>query len=570
MEDLSKYTNLQRRNGRYYFRVRVPLDLIEALGKREIKKSLNTSELSVARSRLPIEQMRADELFHATRKKIAAIAPTTPSHDNLSKDEIERRVILWFYDEAKRQAMQDDADRIGIDEFEREQILENLHSEQAALDSATESTYQHSVTPVLKRLFGPYAAQAATRVAAPLIHQGQIELLYRRLARFGERHDGHTPYLLFNHPTTDTQKVAENNSVSWRELIDRFRQAKIKDGATQKTINGYKLTFDFSMEFFTPSKLIESIKPDDCRDFKIALSGLPSNAKKRHPSLTLLEATKAASGSPESHLSITSVNGHLSKLSTIFEFAVSEGLIEKNPAKSVKAVPQKRRKKDKRQPFDDFALNLIFNAPLYTGCEDDEYGYNKQGPNKPRRHRFWIPLIALFTGMRLNEICQLFTDDVDELDGIPVIHIRIDEEEQKSLKNTTSERIMPIHHQLIELGFLEYVTSIRQQGYKLLFPHLTKGASGSLSDAFSKWFNRFLHSAGVKAHNDKMVFHSFRHSFRDAARDARIPVGIVSALGGWKESDSVRDEYGSGYKIKALNEELQKIQYLLKPLHLKP
>lgn len=128
---------------------------------------------------------------------------------------------------------------------------------------------------------------------------------------------------------------------------------------------------------------------------------------------------------------------------------------------------------------------------------------------------------------------------------------------------------MPIHNQLIELGFLDYVTSIRRQGHKLLFPHLTKGASGSLSDAFSKWFNRFLHSVGVKTHNDKMVFHSFRHSFRDAARNARISAGIVSALGGWKESDSVRDEYGNGYEIKLLNEELQKIHYTLNLLHLK-
>lgn len=561
---MSKHPNLHRRNGRYYFRARVPLDLIAALGKKEIKKSLNTSEFSVAKSRLPIEQIRASSLFHDTRKKLAVSAPAKPTSDNLSKDEIERRVILWFHDEAQRQARQDDADRIGIDEFERELILENLHLEQVALDANAETTYMHFITPVLRKLFAHDLSQAGIRLASSLIHQGQIELLYRRLARFGERHNEHTPYSLFIRSTHAGPRAEESNSISWRELIDRFRQAKIKDGATQKTMDGYKLAFDFSTEFFSPGKMIDTLRPEDCRDFRNALSGLPSNAKKRYPSLTLLEAAKAASESPESHLSITSVNGHLSKLSTILEFAVGEGLIERNPVKSIKAVTQKRRKKDRRQPFDDFALNRIFNAPLYTGCMDDEYGYNKPGPNKPRRHRFWIPLIALYTGMRLNEICQLFTVDVDELEGLAVIHVRIDEDEEKSLKNLTSERTIPIHNKLIELGFLDYVASIRQQGHKQLFPHLTKGASGSLSDAFSKWFNRFLHGIGVKAHNDKMVFHSFRHTFRDAARNARIPAEVVSALGGWKESDNVRDEYGSGYKIKLLNEEIQKIRHPFK------
>lgn len=68
MEDLSEYTNLHRRKGRYYFRVRVPLDLVSAIGEKEIKKSLCTADLSEARHKLPIEQLKADELFSKTRR----------------------------------------------------------------------------------------------------------------------------------------------------------------------------------------------------------------------------------------------------------------------------------------------------------------------------------------------------------------------------------------------------------------------------------------------------------------------------------------------------------------------
>jgi integrase len=48
---------------------------------------------------------------------------------------------------------------------------------------------------------------------------------------------------------------------------------------------------------------------------------------------------------------------------------------------------------------------------------DDESRYARQGAAKPRRSRFWIPLIALFSGMRLNEICQMDTADVQEIEG---------------------------------------------------------------------------------------------------------------------------------------------------------
>ena len=37
--------------------------------------------------------------------------------------------------------------------------------------------------------------------------------------------------------------------------------------------------------------------------------------------------------------------------------------------------------------------------------------------------KYWIPLIALYGGLRLNEICQLHTGDIVELDGVPCFDI---------------------------------------------------------------------------------------------------------------------------------------------------
>ncbi len=54
--------------------------------------------------------------------------------------------------------------------------------------------------------------------------------------------------------------------------------------------------------------------------------------------------------------------------------------------------------------------------------------------------RQWIPLIALFSGLRLNEICTLRCDDVEERDGVRLIRVRPDEQGKKKLKSKAARR----------------------------------------------------------------------------------------------------------------------------------
>jgi integrase len=71
---------------------------------------------------------------------------------------------------------------------------------------------------------------------------------------------------------------------------------------------------------------------------------------------------------------------------------------------------------------------------------------------------YWIPLLSLFTGARCAELCQLETKNIQVIDGIPVIVITNSGEGQR-LKTWDSERIIPIHSRILELGFMDYVTS---------------------------------------------------------------------------------------------------------------
>jgi len=88
--------------------------------------------------------------------------------------------------------------------------------------------------------------------------------------------------------------------------------------------------------------------------------------------------------------------------------------------------------------------------------------------------------------------------DIKEEEGIPVIEISEFTEDgtpSKRLKTKPSERVIPTHPSLVELGFLEYIEKQRKDGSFQLFPELPAGKDGYFSDQFSKWFSHFVDHA---------------------------------------------------------------------------
>lgn len=154
---------------------------------------------------------------------------------------------------------------------------------------------------------------------------------------------------------------------------------------------------------------------------------MPKNSRKRFPKLSALEAAnlKGPDCSTDQLMSIANINAYLNRLGSFFNWAESDDLIERNPMRGLR-LNDDIHKRDKRKHFSADQLNTIFNAPLYTGCVNDAAGYYKIGTALPRGSRYWVPLLGLFTGMRLNEICQLEFNDIDLIDGIPVIKISLE------------------------------------------------------------------------------------------------------------------------------------------------
>jgi integrase len=140
---------------------------------------------------------------------------------------------------------------------------------------------------------------------------------------------------------------------------------------------------------------------------------------------------------------------------------------------------------------------------------------------KQNPHKLWIPLIALYSGMRQGEICQLFCDDIMTVNGIPCFRIRTCLERKQGLKTEQSQRTIPIHSVLLKLGFLEFIESRRRLRYDRPWQNVRSSAveySAPLDTygrLFEKWYNRTFRRGVIldeKLRKQK-PFHSLRHTF---------------------------------------------------------
>jgi integrase len=211
-----------------------------------------------------------------------------------------------------------------------------------------------------------------------------------------------------------------------------------------------------------------------------------------------------------------------------------------------------------REGFTIEELNKMFTAPLFTGCAGEAAGdWAKPGKQVIRNSKFWIPLISLFSGMTVSEICDLEKVDVRNQAGMVSLDVRTDHSRNRTVKTKSRVRRVPVHPELIKFGFLEYVEKLAEGP---LFPELYLNASNP-SDAFGKWFLRFRLSIGVdRSTIPKVSFHSFRHSFREACRESEIPDYAAKRIGGWSAGSDQQSRYGK-VDIAKLHAHLAKLQF---------
>lgn len=221
-----------------------------------------------------------------------------------------------------------------------------------------------------------------------------------------------------------------------------------------------------------------------------------------------------------------------------------EDVMKENPAKGLLL----KAEDSNRLPYEIDDLNKLFHSPVFA----KRYSLEMERPS-----RFWLPLLALYTGGRIGELSQARIEDIVTKGDVVFLSINT-LHEGKKLKTKSSRRNVPIHNQLIKCGFLKHVASVKKSGGERLFPDLTLTTHGGYASSFSNWYGRYCNEIGLKDPNK--VFHSFRHNFKDACRDADIPKDVHDRLTGHASSD-VGSGYGIGYSVEKLNQYVQKIEY---------
>jgi integrase len=200
-----------------------------------------------------------------------------------------------------------------------------------------------------------------------------------------------------------------------------------------------------------------------------------------------------------------------------------------------------------RAPWQTDELRRLFGSPVFTQSLRPAGGRGEAA--------FWLPLLGLFTGARLGELAPLTTADVttDASTGIATITIKEDIEQGRTLKTLASRRVVPVHPELVRVGFLHFADSMRakEEMEARLFPLLTPGSRGVLGQGWSKWFGSYIRGIGVT--NTDSVFHSFRHSFKDALRAVGVGEDVNDALLGHVGPGTVARRYGAKEMVRALD-----------------
>jgi integrase len=234
-------------------------------------------------------------------------------------------------------------------------------------------------------------------------------------------------------------------------------------------------------------------------------------------------------------------------VTNLFKFGWRNDHIQTNPFDRVSLERPRKARAARRQDWTLDELRTWFSSPIYTEGYRPKYG----------EAAFWIPILALFHGARAGELCQMDRADI-KCDGVPRMMIRPSDEDEdedaKSVKTDESERIIPIHRRVIELGFLDYFNSL--DGTKL-FPRVKPDSRGRWSGRFSNWFGEYRRKLGITERWTD--FHALRGTWKTAARGVKIDPRVHDAITG--HSGSVADKHYGSYPDSVLKEAIDKVDF---------
>ncbi len=540
-------TYVIRRGATYSARKKVPNDLVAAFGKKELVKALGTKDRETAkRLALPIiEQWMKDFDDMRTRGEVSPeskkFAAWTHYQAALQRLEAKRQSMPTANQiRAEHDALwqQIDQRKINSDDFVG---MINAFTNYELMISAR----SHDATLRKKRLVAlrdDLVAADDSRIALAvgrfvddnrlllagdgqdyrdlcnLFLRAEIEAITRSLEYDEGDYTGVPKDPVIIAPSSIMPIVNEVGE----PILELFEQYALENpnGVKPDTANQARRDVSLFVQFVGPRYPAVAIRKEDVRNWKKLLLSYPVKAAELNVfkglDITKIVAKNAKIGKPT--ISVGTINRHLANLSAFCAWLMNNGYLDQNP---VIGLSLKKGLRSKTKVFSSDNLNTLFSSPLFVGCESASQPslIYRAGNVLIRDHQFWIPLVMLFSGARPGEIGQLDVADIRQNDEIWIIDITDDEEGNKSLKREASRRVVPVHEELIKLGFLDYHRKMKAKGQTRLFPGAVRNARGQMCADFSRFFSRYLDKLGLKDGRGYSLY-SFRHGAMDALRNA--------------------------------------------------
>ncbi|WP_147366987.1 DUF6538 domain-containing protein [Aurantiacibacter zhengii] len=540
----SRAPHLKRRNGIYHLRMRVPDRLRDRVGRQEVCRSLQTYSPTVARRLAASVSTRVMETFKVIDENTNVTPEQARKLIQACFADIRREVDERppFVPETHRPDLEID-EQLNLSDAEIARLHDELECRafSAKTESAARAAFAlHGIDLQLiapnsrdrlldgfTRLLVEYRRLEQTRLVDPLADYQPSDPLFRELLpnQFAEA------------------PVVGHVGPKVGGAIADYLAAKQPSWA-KKTFVARSKQLGYLRDFLGHQRSLTAVKAADIRQFRNALTMLRAN-RGRAREMTFHERLTENTGARVSNKSASII---FEPAKAFFRWAKEEeGILTENPAADVRwqSIPNANTT-IKRRPFSEMELATLFGSPLFTGSKSAHRRF-QPGDVVVADAKYWIPILGYYSGMRLGEIVQLHLSDVVLNTHIP--HFDLNEVsgsgDPKHIKTAAGIRKIPIHPDILTLGFSEFVEKRRKwdKPSKRLFSEVTLGADGQASTQFSKFFARLLDTVGLT--DLALTFHSFRHGIEDAFRNANSQQYTIDSIMGHSDG-KVSSLYGEG------------------------
>lgn len=485
----------------YYFRRSVPLDLRPWLGRGEVSHPLKTSSKLIARQKAALLYARAGECFEEIRRMTTEPTQKAPTavdiirfYEQFVKDWENYHNVRLKEEEAKhevemaQQALQMAAYMQQVDTFldiiaghfeQTDAFLNGLKQTQAlhtAVTQTREAMLRDEIAG-LRKLVVDIKASGSTLTTVPALSD--------------EEGPESEPLQAVPSPTKENRKKAKAQTIS--AMAQRFVLTDANKSAD--TIKGTKTTLDLFVEAFGDLP-VNQVTGTTAGDFHDLLLSLPATHGKSKNRLPIRDAVKSAKEQGLETVSGKTVKNHFSRMSSLWSMLVQREIVAKNPWAQWSF---NTAKKTERRCWTDEELALL------TQAQWEHRGIS-------RRTYAGMVNVALYTGLRLGEICNLRGQDIENIQGVACFHVRPHPEDGWSPKSAAGTRLVPIHSQLIKAGIMSFLKPEQH----FLFPDLPTSSEGVRGAAFGQAFSKLKTKLDLPA---EITFHSFRHTVSTKLRN---------------------------------------------------